>query len=278
MSEKKPLIEIVKENLIVSIVGIPAAVIGGIIVAWIILDARFAPNDENNLQATTQETHLAAEGGTTEVDISSPTKNNTNFQDLISFSLPTDAENLNPVFGWQPGGSAASSFRLSSEQKTIRIVAGANTQQWENVDTAPIITYRHSGNFESQIKIEVNPISSFQFAGLGIRDINTNNTWLRIVRQSGDDRQYISVTGTKAGESFIYNGAPYSSNEVHFRIAREDAVFTLSYSANGNNWIDLQNEIVFEMSDDIEIYLITASTYEGEGLIALFSELRVTER
>ena len=86
--------------------------------------------------------------------------------------------------------------------------------------------------------------------------------------------QSISVQG---GNGLRLNNTPYVDDEVYLRIERRGPLFTLSYSANGTNWVPLQKDYVFEMPNDIEVYLIVYSTSD-EGTFAQFSEFEVTPK
>ena len=66
----------------------------------------------------------------------------------------------------------------------------------------------------------------------------------------------------------------YIGNTVWLRVQRRGSIYNLSYSSNGTNWVDLERNLVFELPEDVEVYLITYSTTDT-GAVAEFSEFKI---
>ena len=192
----------------------------------------------------------------------------------IPFSAPGSPNTLNPVFGWQPGSSSASTYDLALNAGALTIISGPKTDQWSDTDSGPLVTYPQTGNFAAQVKVGFSPEGSrYKVAGIGIRAVQDHKNWLRITRIL-EGSQVVRVQG---GRGLSLNETPYVGDETFFRVERRGPLFTLSYSTNGVNWIPLQKDHVFEMPDEVEIYLIVYST-SGEGALAQFSEFEVTPK
>lgn len=187
----------------------------------------------------------------------------------VTFASPDDPNALNSVFGWQPGGSEASTYDLSMHPGELTLIAGPRTDLWSNTNTAPLVAYPYTGDFEAQVKVVFTPEgSNWKIAGLGVRSVQNPLNWIRITKGL---HQEINVA---SGGGRNLNYTSYSNDTVYLRIKRQGPLFTLSYSSNGINWIDLQKDYVFEMSDDVEIFLTVYST-SNEGAIVQFSDFSV---
>lgn len=199
--------------------------------------------------------------------------------EYISFSAPDNPEELNPVLGWQPGSSNVNSYDLAMEPGALTLIAGMGTDQWQNTDSAPLVIYPFEGDFDAQVRVMLSPSgNTAKVAGLGIRAPQNHNTWLRIVRAWVDDGLTVRAQANQQGNSARLNFVTYSGDTTYLRIERNGPLFTLSYSENGSNWIALVQDHVFEMPDDVEIYLITFSTASNEGALAQFHDFSVSQR
>ena len=196
----------------------------------------------------------------------------------IPFASPSDSNALNPIFGWQPGSSEASSYDLTLNESMLTLIAGPRTDQWGPTNTAPLVAYPISGNFEAQVKAIFSPVQDPQLAGLGVRSAQDQNTWLRITRTFDHATgQSVSIIGAQQGHGLRLNATPYSDDTVYLKIARRGSLFTLSYSTNDQNWIDLQKDYVFEMASDVELF-ITVFSVNPHGITAQFSDFIVEPR
>jgi regulation of enolase protein 1 (concanavalin A-like superfamily) len=196
---------------------------------------------------------------------------------VVPFSAPGNPQTLNPVFGWQPGGSGANAFDLTMYPGALTLIAGADTEQYKNNDAAPLVTYPIQGNFVAQVKVIFNPVLHSQHAGLGIRSTRTHTTWLRISRCMAIDigGQGIWDISVLQGRGSFLSSAPYSADTVWLKVERSGSLFTLSYSANGSNWISLEKNYVFEIDADTEIFFFTYSTRNDKGVVAQFYDFIV---
>jgi regulation of enolase protein 1 (concanavalin A-like superfamily) len=196
----------------------------------------------------------------------------------IPFSAPNEPSILNPVLGWQPGSSLANSYDLMYYPGALFLTAGTDTVQYAGYDdTAPYVTYNFEGDFDVQVKVVFSPSQDTQAASLGVRSVQNRNTWLRISRYHFGG-QIVWVVGNRNGSELRLNSVSYASDTVHFKIERRRFLFTLSYSTNGSNWIDLQKEYVFEMPNDVEIFLSVYSIFNSEAVKAAFYDFVVVDR
>jgi regulation of enolase protein 1 (concanavalin A-like superfamily) len=199
---------------------------------------------------------------------------------VVSFVSPNDPNQLNYGLGWQPGGSNANTYDLFLNPGALTIIAGTGTDQWGNTDSAPLITYPISGDFETQVKLLFTPNKSIHIAGLGVRSSQAHNTWLRIGRHldgnCGGD--CVSVLGDQSGSPQRLKNTSYTSEVIWLKIERYGPLFTLSYSATGNNWITLEKDFVFDMSPDTEIFLTAFSILSDNGVMAQFQDFIVIQR
>ena len=192
---------------------------------------------------------------------------------LISFSSPEDPETLNELLGWQLGGSEANSYDLTLNPGALTLVGGPRTDQWSGTDSAPVISYPITGDFLAEVKVIFAPDENWQAAGIGVREIG-NPTWLRIARQYNNGNT-VWVTAEDNGSEMRLAEVEYIDDTVWLRIQRRGSIYNLSYSTNGTNWVDVERNLVFELSDDVELFLVTYST-TNTGAVAEFSDFRVT--
>ena len=94
MSEKKGLAELIRENLIASFVGIPAA----ILVAWILLDGRFAPPQPTPLAVITETPTVFLPTDTpTIIPSEIPNEPSATATQTPTYPLPTETITISPI-------------------------------------------------------------------------------------------------------------------------------------------------------------------------------------
>jgi regulation of enolase protein 1 (concanavalin A-like superfamily) len=218
-------------------------------------------------------------GGSSPNPSLSPSPSVINGFSSVPFSSSNDSQKLDSRFGWQPGGSEANSYRLLS-QNTLSLTAGAETDQWQGTDSAPLILYRVKGNFDVRIKVEVSPRKNFQLAGIGVRSTSENNTFVRISRHKLGDQNSVGVGANRQDNGLpievpALGNANYAKSQVYLRIVRQESNFDLYYSENNINWVILTPNYVIEMPDEVEIYLFVISVDKQEGIKATFSNLEI---
>lgn len=202
-----------------------------------------------------------------------PTPTPTPNPDLIPFASPSDPNALNPVFGWQPGGSEASAYDLTMYPGALTFISGPGVNQWKRRDSAPLVLYPIKGNFEAQVKVVFNSDQQDgQFAGIGIRSIQEPKTWLRLLRGGS---QALAAQASQGGRGILLNEIPYTDNTIWLKLERQGSIFNYYYSANESNFVALEKEYVFEMPTDAEIYLFTMSVPENKGFVAQFYDFQV---
>lgn len=198
--------------------------------------------------------------------------------DVVSFSDPNNSSALNPELVWQPGNAGANAYDLTREPGSLTLVAGAGTDQWQMTNSGPFIVLPVSGDFDVSVRMEASPVELYQRAGIGVRSAQDVNTWVNISRNfhgtiSGS--QGIMVLSNQQGNSSLLNNVPYTGDVCYLKIERRGASVSLFYSEDGTNWTVLQEDYVANFGDPVEVFLMASST-SGQGLIAKFSDLKLT--
>ncbi len=190
---------------------------------------------------------------------------------------PQNTTELNPVFGWHPGESTASSYNFTIEPGKLTLVAGGQTNQWKRENSQPMLILPVSGNFTAQARVDVSGQESYQIAGIGIKSKDDITTWARIHSGYNTDRGVYS-NSTNAGE-YVGNssGHLYSDSIVYLRVRRQGPIVRTSYSHNGINWVELQDSIVLNIdpSGDVDLYLFAISAGTDLGTVAHFDQLYI---
>lgn len=155
----------------------------------------------------------------------------------IPFSLPGNPNQLNPTFTWHQGGSNASSYDLTLNPGYLTLIAGPNTQEWEDAVSAPLIGYPFTGDFEASVKAISNPTGR-QHTRFCVRAATDYNARLCIA-------EYGSTINIWTRDTWLQERISFSDDTVYLKIERRGSLFTLSYSTNGSNWIVVKENYVF---------------------------------
>jgi regulation of enolase protein 1 (concanavalin A-like superfamily) len=144
------------------------------------------------------------------------------------FSTPT----LSPDWTWiDPLGD--SSYSLTANSGYLRIQTPDGNHDMAGFNTnAPRIVRPISGDFQIQTKVTINPVQTYQAAGLLIWFDNSNLLWIG------------RSTGNKLGHHFLRAGNYYdppevtgiTNNTVYLRVVRNANTFSTYYSLNGISW------------------------------------------
>ncbi len=193
----------------------------------------------------------------------------------IPFGAPDNASALNPVLIWQQGGSSASGYDLTLNPGWFTMITGKETDQVDATDSAPLVYYPYFGNFTATVKMEFVSNVCCQHAGIGVRSAADHTTWLRIAKHENNGMRAAANT---AGRVTWLDYAPAPGNVVYFKVERSGSVFNLSYSADNVNWTALESNYIFELPNEVEIYLLVLSVHNGEGILAKFSDFTVTQK
>lgn len=209
-------------------------------------------------------------------------QNSTPLPDLVSFGSSNDPTTLNPLLGWQQGGSDANGYNLTLKPGSLVLISGPGVRHWDNTSTAPLILYPFEGNFESQVKLVFLPTSSrdCQYAGLGIRSAQDPFNWLRLGLRQCDRPKQVAVQGDSGGNGLeIGQDAwpDFPEDTVYLKIERNGSLYTFSYSSTGVNWVILQENYVFSLTDKVEIFLVTVAR-TNSGITAEFSDFIVSQK
>jgi len=196
---------------------------------------------------------------------------------VIPFEVPPGSGQLNPIFGWQPGQSDDNAYTLLIEPGALAMISGWGNAQWDNEDSAPLITYAITGDFETQIRLDVSEASGNHVAALGVRSASDNLTWIRVARRNDTRPKDIALQTNSEKQGVTITTVPFAEAMVYFKIIRQGSTFSFFYSTDGGSWQALKEGFAFPMPDDVEIfftYYLTPPPPVGD-LRALFSDFSV---
>jgi len=199
------------------------------------------------------------------------------YQLLTDEFLPfaaSDGTNLfSPIWKWYPG--EANSYGIDPLTNIVYLIAGTLSDQRDDITTAPVLAYPVVGNVTAQVKVTFSPVDEKNGAGMGIRAAQDANSWIRIARV-GDT---IEVVADTRGTSTVVDSQPYAegATDIYFKIERVGALFTLSYSIDGNDWQVVTSDSNETFPEETEIFMTTWWPLESGAAQASFSEVKITE-
>ena len=141
--------------------------------------------------------------------------------------------NLNSSWSWVDplGGSL---YSLSANPGSLRIQAQAGNRDLSTFNkNAPRVVRPISGDFDIQTKLTINPVQTYQSAGLLMWMDSSNFVWIG------------RSVGNVVAHNYVMNNSndglnppehPYSSTTIYFRIVRQINMFSTYYSNNGVAW------------------------------------------
>jgi regulation of enolase protein 1 (concanavalin A-like superfamily) len=203
--------------------------------------------------------------------------------EVIPFGSLGNPGLLNAAFGWQAGGSTVNTYDLAAYANVLTLIAGGSTDQWAEVDSAPLIFYPLQGNFEAQVKVVFNPVWGHELAALGIRSTRDHNTWLRlggvyaVFTEGNGPEHHIVLDVDDQGIGGKIRTSPYPANAVYLKIERKGSVFDFFYSEDGVNWTALITGYIAEMPANVEVFL-TVGSWGDKGISAEFHNFTVLRK
>jgi len=240
------------------------------------LPATDIPSTETVLSATPSPTEKPAVPSDTPKPSNTPIPTSTPVvisEDMdIPFSSPDDPIELDENWSWSPGPSESSAYRISQDTGVLTLIAGPGTNLWKNENSAPRIEYPVTGDFQVQVRLDLDPREKWQGAGLAIQSKTDPGTWVTVRR--GCCGQSINFAQTHDNRSEGVTTIPYAKTTTYLKMIREGELLSIAVSENGVNWIDLRTAHVFSLPDEVYILLYVYST-TGHGITADFSELRI---
>jgi regulation of enolase protein 1 (concanavalin A-like superfamily) len=189
----------------------------------------------------------------------------------VAFTRTSGGTQISNDWDWDTGGKG-SFLRIINSQQVI-VSAGAETDQWEGVNTAPQLSYETDGDFIAQVKVTFVPDQPVQHAGIGIGTLQKSGDWIRITRTAHtqiNGQQGLFVMSKEDGRGNRLISTPYTNYIVFFRIERSGDRITLSYSPNQVQWTVLLNT-EFDLPTDLRVFLVAYSTND-EGIQADFAD------
>lgn len=271
-------------TIILGIIAILVSIVGVVIAffAWL---SPFNPNGTSplapknpsatthNIVATPKNTTVPIIMPTTAPIIIFPTKP-TSVISNVEFASSDGS--LNSLFTWHEGDSSANSYDITSSN-SVTISAISNTNQWGDVNSAPLILFPISGDFIAQVRLDVNPQQNLQGAGFGLLSMSNRKTWIRVERHNYENLQRVTANIMNNGQlvpGFTENTARYSGETVYFKIQRKGSLFSIWYSPDNNQWKYLFQDVSFDVPNNAEIYFYGASI-ANTGITTQFSDFRV---
>lgn len=195
------------------------------------------------------------------------------WQGDVAFADPTSTSELDPVWGYNSGGSVSNDMRVANGQ--LFLIAGPHTENYTGRRTAPFVYIPITGIFTAQVKLEFDPHERFQVAGIGLRTHDEPANAILIHRWSdGYGGQGVGAQRVLDGVTSLGDGT-FSGKVIYLRIHRDDPQVTLSYSPDGRTWNDLQTNYVMGFPEPVTIMLYVWSSSDN-GIQATFSDLHIT--
>lgn len=156
--------------------------------------------------------------------------------------------------------------------EALPLIGGSGSSYWGGNFTSPLLLHSIQGDFEAQVKVVGLPKRDIQGFRFGVRSSQDRSTWVAISRGSQNDigGQLISASMSQQGNSRLTNITPYPNDTVYLKLSRNKSLFTLSYSINGNNWVTLEKNYVFELPIETEIFFSIESTPPDGFIVELF--------
>lgn len=187
----------------------------------------------------------------------------------------------NTSFIWDAGGSD-DSICIFRDQ-TIWITAGMDTILDEDGirrRTAPLLIQRLNGNFSVRVKMDFDGGSyCCRHAGLGIRPLGDEQTWLRISKASL--YYHILSQGIVNGKTkraqIPGDSLPVVRERItYFELVRQGTSVAVSYSLDGKTWVPYFEYVDVPLPEEVEVFLVVHAASSTPRLTAQFSEFTVT--
>jgi regulation of enolase protein 1 (concanavalin A-like superfamily) len=182
----------------------------------------------------------------------------------------------NPPFQWDKH-NVNNDFHINPETNILTLTAAPKTDMRRDGSSAAIVSLPRNGDFQTQVTLEVTPTSGVQLAGIGIRERENRNRWVRLVRQMNseiDQMVNASFVGEEVPDENCCFTNSYTESKIYLRIAREGRKVSCSYSSNGDDWVNLPSR-EFPLSNEVEIFLLALSTNNDRILPAQFSDFGI---
>jgi eukaryotic-like serine/threonine-protein kinase len=252
-------------------------------------DARKKTEDASAAAATqTEATRQTAEARQAEIDRQTQEafqKTQTVIQTLnalpsgtVPFFSLENPNSLNPNFNWHLGTNPASSYSINANDNSINMTAGTNTMNWGLDDTAPMVLYRVSGNFDAQVEGWCTPpnTNEHQGFGLGIRSRAVHSNWLQMTL---DQALNLYLTQDDSKATYHLQSIPYGGGHIYLRIIRIGNSYTMAYGSDGNNWSNIITDYNFDaIPSDAEIFTFVSSSTPSLFYSAVFRNFRLFNR
>jgi hypothetical protein len=151
------------------------------------------------------------------------------------------------------------------------ITSAPKMEEWGEKNTAPVVQYLYSGDFDAQVLLEFAPPSS-AFAGMGARRTNDNEWWVR----AGRIKDALVVDVGKGGSSTKPKSIKYTANQVYIKMAKRGDWFYFYYGSDGKVWQYLHSYKMTQ-SDKVYVYFTTFS-WGSNTTSSWFSDFQIASR
>ncbi len=206
---------------------------------------------------------------------------------IIPFASAEDPTALNPVWTWVPGEHPDNAYSLKIEPGALTLMAGDDTELFKEEEegfAGPRLELPpFSGDFEAQVKLRHEEGGGSQHACLGARSLEEGGASLVMCREGrsggydsyGDYHSWegIRVWGRKEGETDggdWFAEASYGDPDLYLKMVRLENLVSLYYSSDGEEWQSIEEEYVFRLPSEVNLFLVVYSSTSGEGFVARF--------
>ncbi len=185
-----------------------------------------------------------------------------------------DSSALQPMFGWFPGESLSSSYRVSTD--SLMLITGPKVTMWEGNQSAPRVEFPITGNFEATVRMRFDGKEKTQVGAFGLRSGNDMHQWIRIERASqGEKQQYVQITKNEGSRGEKIVALENADNELYLRIRYEDPTFSFFISSDHETWQPVTENFVMSFPGPNYLFFTNYST-SAHGQQVEFSEFTVT--
>jgi len=175
---------------------------------------------------------------------------------------------LDKFWIWNDAGMSGNMMEIDDVREEMHLSADSQTSQWNNNDTAPILSFLTDKNFDLTVEYIFDPNVDFQHAGIGLIDTKDNN-WIRASRAYDShaletdldiaDSLYVMENTSDQGV-IKHSHQNFIDSRVFLRMSKNGDNVIFDYSRDGIDWQNIDEVEKEDLSTEIEVYLFVYST------------------
>lgn len=185
-----------------------------------------------------------------------------------------------PLAPWETVSGGASISGYVIEDETLRLVMKGQCSSSSRYDRSrgARTSLSLSGDFTVQVRLDFEPSSEYQAAGIYLSPIDDIATRIGVFREfnssnSEQEQHLVGADAVLGGEVTGLGGWRYTRKTTYLRITRRGDLFTLAASELGDNWLRLKEDHWFPLPDELQLSLFVHNACGGSPIVANFSDL-----